>query len=334
VTLEKPKSPPSANSFNLIYVVALLIALVVLIVGADLAAHHLGYALLATGITTLVVVLVTWPLALSLVASRAATEVRQTGMNETMTDRLQQIATLLTMMSEQQLLSDRAKAVAFREKDREALRRAIREEMANKDWDAALVLANGMETEFGYTQEAAQLRIEINSNRVEVVQRQIEETAKTVNDHMAGERWSQAIREAERLLQIYPNEERVKRLPVEIENRRQAVKKRLHDSFLQAVDRHEVDEGIDLLKRLDFYLTPAEAEAMQELVRKLFKDKLNNLKTQFTQAYQEGNSAEALRVAEVIVRDFPNSRIALELKDTMDVLRQRAAGHTEVAAKV
>jgi hypothetical protein len=329
--LEKPNPPPSANSFNLIYVAALIIALVVLGMGAYLAAHHLGYALLATGIGTLVAVLVTWPLAFSIVASRCATEAQQTGINATMTDRLQQIATLLTMMSEQQLLSDRAKAVAFREKDREALRRAIREEMANKDWDAALVLANGMETEFGYKQEAAELRIEINSNRVEVVAHQIDETTKAINEHLAAERWSQAIREAERLLQIYPGEEKVKRLPAEIENRRQAVKKRLRDSFLQAVDRHEVDEGIDLLKRLDFYLTPAEAEAMQELVRKLFKDKLNNLKNQFTQAYQEGNSAEALRIAEVIVRDFPNSRIALELKDTMDVLRQRAAGHTEVA---
>jgi hypothetical protein len=328
--LEKPKSP-NASSFNLVYIVALLIALAVLGVGADLAAHHLGYTLLATGIVALVVVLVTWPLALAVVASRCVTESQQAAINATMTDRLQQIGTLLTLMSEQQLLSDRAKAVAFREKDREALRRAIREEMAAKDWDAALVLANDMETEFGYTQEAAKLRVEINSNREEVVARQIDDTAKTVNDHMAAERWNQAIRESERLLQIYPNEEKVKRLPGEIETRRLAVKKRLRDSFMQAVDKHEVDEGIELLKRLDNYLTPAEAEAMQELVRRLFKDKLNNLKTQFTHAYQESNSAEALRIAEVIVRDFPNSRIALELKDTMDVLRQRAAGHTEVA---
>ena len=330
--MEKPNSPPSANSFNLIYVAALIIALVVLGVGFYLAAHHFGYGLLATGIVSLVGVLVTWPLALVFASSHTSSQTEQAAMNAMMAERLQQIATLLTMMSEQQLLSDRAKAVAFREKDREALRRAIREEMANKDWDAALVLANDMETAFGYKQEAAQLRIEINSNRTEVVQRQIDDTIKTVNEHLAAERWSQAIREAERLLEIYPNEEKVKRLPADIENRRQAVKKRLRDSFMQAVDRHEVDEGIELLKRLDFYLTPAEAETMQELVRKLFKDKLNNLKNQFTQAYQEGNSAEALRIAEVIVRDFPNSRLALELKDTLDVLRQRAAAaHSEVA---
>jgi len=276
-------------------------------------------------------VLVTWPLALCLAGGRNSNESHQEAMSTTITDRLQQIATLLNLMSEQQLLSDRAKAVAFREKDREALRRAIREEMGAKDWDAALVLANDMEREFGYTQEAAKLRLEINSNREEVVQRQIDDTTKIVNEHMAAERWSQALRESERLLQIYPNEEKVKRLPAEIESRRQAVKKRLRDTFTDAVDRHAVDEGIETLKRLDNYLTPAEAEAMQELVRKLFKDKLNNLKNQFTHAYQENNAAEALRVAEVIVRDFPNSRIALELKDTLDVLRQRAGGHAEVA---
>ena len=47
----------------------------------------------------------------------------------------------------------------------------------------------------------------------------------------------------------------------EIENRRQTVKKRLRDTFMQSVDRHEVDEGIEILKRLDNYLTPAEAHA-------------------------------------------------------------------------
>ena len=38
--------------------------------------------------------------------------------------------------------NDRAKAVAFRVKDREALKRAISEEMAKQDWEAALALAN------------------------------------------------------------------------------------------------------------------------------------------------------------------------------------------------
>lgn len=239
-------------------------------------------------------------------------------------ERLTQLSTLLTVVSEQQLLSDRAKSVAFRTKDREALRRAIREEMGSKDWNAALVLANDMEKSFGYTQEAAELRVEINNNRHEVIERQLDTAMTAVSEHIRAERWPMAMREAERIGLMYPDEPRAKALPAEIESRRQGLKRQLQDGFHDAISRHDVDGGIEILKRLDPYLTPAEAEAMQEQVRALFKEKLNRLKNDFTQAYQKHNAPEALRFAETIVRDFPNSKIALELKDTMEVLRQQA----------
>ncbi len=329
--MEKPTPPAPAGSFSLIYLMALLISLGLIGAGAYYAAQHESHAILAAGVVSLIAVLVTWPLALSMAASRRLAEIERAAMSATLTDRLQQIATLLTTVSEQQLLSDRAKSVAFREKDREALRRAIREEMGAKDWDAALVLANEMANQFGYTQEAATLKIEINNNRTEVYRRQITETMTQIDDHTRAERWSAALREADRLLQIYPGDEQVKGLPQEIENRRQAHKRQLAEGFRDAVSRNDVDGSIEILKRLDAYLTPVEAESMQETVRKVFKEKLNNLKTQFSQAVQEHHWNEAVKIGDTIIRDFPNSRIALEVKDMMDTLRQRASGHAEVA---
>src|SRR5690606_23562519 len=81
--------------------------------------------------------------------------------NTMLTDRLEQTSIMLNLISEQQLLSDQAKRVAFREKDRDALRRAIQEEIARCDWEAASMLVNDIEEEFGYRQEALRFREEI-----------------------------------------------------------------------------------------------------------------------------------------------------------------------------
>jgi len=328
--VENPKKHQTASA-SPVYFLALVVALVIVGVGFYFAMHDRGVALLAAGGASLVAVLVTWPLAASLASARRATERERGEISSTLTERLQQIGTLLTMISEQQLLSDRAKSVAFREKDREALRRAIREEMGAKDWDAALVLANEMSTQFGYTQEAAVLKAEINNNRTEVVRKQVNDSMSLIDQHTRAERWSQALREAEQLLQIYPNDEQVKHLPQEIENRRQAHKRQLAESFREAVNRNDVDGSIEILKRLDNYLTPVEAESMQETVRKLFKERLNNLKNQFSAAVHEEHWHDAIRIGETISRDFPNSRIALEVRDMLDTLRQRASRQAEVA---
>jgi hypothetical protein len=98
----------------------------------------------------------------------------------------------------------------------------------------------------------------------------------------------------------------------------------LLDSYNDAVSRHDVDGSIEILKKLDAYLTPAEAETMQESARQVFKDKLLLLGQQFTLSVRDHNWNEAIRLGESIVKEFPNSRMAQEVRDKMDLLRQRA----------
>ena len=63
--------------------------------------------------------------------------------------RLEQLVTLMGRISEQQLLSDRARSVAFRDKDREAIRTAINEELLQGEWEAAFALADQFEQAAG-----------------------------------------------------------------------------------------------------------------------------------------------------------------------------------------
>jgi len=311
-------------SFVWIYVLMLVLALVFLGVGIYLAAGGHGWAMLAAGAVSLIGVLIAWPLAWGLGTMMNATVDCQNEMLQLLKDRLEQVSIMLNLISEQQLLSDRAKAVAFREKDREAVRRAISEEINAGDWEAARLLANEMETQFGYRLEAERLREEIDSHFQEAIRKQIAEAAAVIDRHCRAEKWNEALRDAERLMRQFPKNEQVQRLPQEIEARRLSHKRQLLDNWQESVNRKDIDGSIEILKRLDLYLTPTEAEGMQESVRAVFRAKIDSLRTQFTSAVQEHRWVDALRTGEAIVRDFPNAKISQEVRDMLNTLRERA----------
>lgn len=321
----------SSGSSSGLYSVAFIGALVIFGAGIFLGVTRNSWAVLAAGCASLVGVLVTWPLASLLSASRHAATQRQESLIAALSDRLQHISTKLDVMTEQQLLSDRAKAVAYRDKDRDVLRKAIRQDLDRKDWEAALVLADDMERTFGYKQEAERIRIEINAHRTEVTNKQVSAAAQVMDQHCRAERWTDALREAEKLMVQFPNHEQVQHLPQEIEARRQQHKKQLVESWNDAIARKDVDGSIEILKKLDIYLTRTEAETMQESARNIFKEKLHTLSTQFELAVKDHKWVDAIRIGETIMRDFPNSGIARELRERMDSLRQRASGQPEVA---
>ena len=324
--MEKRYFPP----FSWIFAVALVLALAVLGIGIFMVATSPdtgGWVMLAAGCVSIVAVFITWPLSLTVHASRATGRKDVEEVIQGIAERLDQMSILMNLMSEQQLLSDRAKSIAFRDKDREALRRAISEEINKGDWDAAWALTEEIERSFGNKVEADRYRDDIRRRRQEIVARQVSEAMVVIDRHTKTEQWNAALREAERLMGLYPNEDRVRNLPQEIERRRQDHKRRLLESWNDAVARHDVDGSIEILKQLDTYLTPAEAESMQDTARSVFKEKLNNLGKQFGSAVQDHKWADAIRIGDSIIREFPNSRIAQEVREKMDLLRQRAAEH-------
>ncbi len=186
-----------------------------------------------------------------------------------------------------------------------------------------MALANEIESGFGYKQEADGIREEVTVNRDAVQRRQIAELLAPVDRFIQAEAWGSALQEAQQIMLNYPDDPQVKRLPEEIESRRQMRKQQLRQSWEEAVDRHDVDGSIEILKRLDLYLTPAEAESMQEIARNVFKEKRETLRTRFALAVQEHNWALAIRLGDEIIQDFPNTRIAQEVREKMEALRKR-----------
>jgi len=106
-------------------------------------------------------------------------------------------------------------------------------------------------------------------------------------------------------------------------DKKQERKKILLTAWDDAVKRQDTDRSLEILRELDLYLTPNEGLALQEAARDVFRTKLHNLGVQFSFAVSEKQWADAFETGCQIVRDFPNSRMAKEIREKIDILEQR-----------
>ena len=91
------------------------------------------------------------------------------------------------------------------------------------------------------------------------------------------------------------------------------------------VEEKSVDKAMELLKELDKYLTAQEAEPYVEVARGVIGKKKENLGVRFKLAVQDRDWIRALTIGENIIREFPNSLFANEVRGMLDLLRERAA---------
>lgn len=325
--MDQQASPPFTEhkSSNLlwIYPLVLVLSLALLAAGLYLAGTGRGWTMAAAGSVGLIGVLIGWPIAHNL-SGHGGIVTAVKGTLDPVYERLEQFSVMLNEISDQQLLSEQAKSVAYREKDREALRRAIQEDLVKRDWEAALVLVDEMDNRFGYKSEAERIRGEINQKFADHIRRQVQAGIVLIERHASNQQWAAALREADRLQQQFPTDDQVEHLPSRIEQQRLAYKDRLLNEYNDLVAKKDIDGAILTVRKLDFYLTSTEAGGMQDSVRTLFKDKLNQLKDQFTDSVHQSRWSDAHNVGELIVRDFPNTQMAREVREKLDSLKQRA----------
>lgn len=315
-----------SSSMTWVFVLAMLFAMFVVGLGAWLGLRKDQWSVLAAGCGSVVAVIVTWALTLELSSAQSQAQTGWEQFNTTFTERMEQFSVMLNVITEQQLLSDRGKAVAYREKDREALIRAIREETAGQHYDAAMLLISDMENTFGYRQEAEQLRAEINQLREAAVRRVVSEARMRIDRECSSEKWEEAMAEAQRVAALFPGNELAAPLPVEVQARKEAFKKHLLDSFRDAISRKDEEAGMELLNQLDMYLTGDEVREIREMARGVLKARIEGYRERYATAVREARWREAVRIGEDIISEFPNSKLAGEVAGMLETLRARATG--------
>jgi hypothetical protein len=243
-----------------------------------------------------------------------------------MQHREEQVIDLLRSANDRLLISDEAKRIAYREKDREALRAAIREDIHKRDYDAALVLVSRLSETYGYQGEAEDFQEQIRIAREAEQEQKVAEAIVELDRVLAAYDWDTAAKQAAKVQRMYPDSPRVKGLHRRVSDAREQRKRDLEQQFFRAAERDDVDRAIELLRELDRYLSEAEAAPLLETARGVIGKKRDNLGVQFKLAIHDKDWLHAVRVGEQVIKEFPNTKMADEVRGMLDLLRERAAG--------
>ncbi len=229
-------------------------------------------------------------------------------------------------------LSESAKRVLHRREERELLRRAIEQDIMDEDWDAAMVLVKELAERFGYRADAEEFRARVERARAQTLDRHVVDGLAGLDEQIRNRRWPEAYADAARIMRLYPDSHRVDGLRERVDEARMRYRMDLERRFLLAADHGEVDEAMELLKELDLYLTPSEAAPFQEVARGVIGKLRENLGARFKLAVQDHLWGESIIIGEKIMRDFPNTRMAQEVRELMPSLRERGEGRAKAGA--
>ena len=199
------------------------------------------------------------------------------------------------------------------------------DDILRQDYDAAEALIDAIENKLGYGDFAVRLREEVASSRKRTLEEKIDAAVARLTGMIDSHDWARAFREVQRLLEMFPGNPKVESLPARVTKARNDHKRALLQTYGEAVRVNNIDKSIELLKELDLYLTPQEAAALQESARGVFRTKLHNLGVQFSIFVSDEQWADALATGQQIVEEFPNSRMATEVREKLELLRTRAA---------
>lgn len=237
---------------------------------------------------------------------------------------LEKSRSVLTKIDQITHLSEAAKAIAFRDTDVQTLREAVFDKLQQQDFDSAFELIGEIARRAEYKQLAEQLRLQANKYRDATDAERENQIIAHIEKLFESYQWAKASALIERLIKDYPKSEKAKAMRQKLVDKKEERKKILLNAWDDAVKRQATDRSLEILRELDMYLTPNEGLALQEAARDVFRTKLHNLGVQFSIAVSGKQWDKAVETGQQIMRDFPNSKMAEEIREKWDVLKQKA----------
>jgi hypothetical protein len=235
---------------------------------------------------------------------------------------LEKIRAGLTQIDHSTRVSETAKAIVFRDADRQSLREAVFEKLQQQDFDAAREVIGEIAKRPEYQELAEELRVQVEKYHTANNQGRMNQVIAHIGKLLNECQWVRASAQIEGLIKAYPDFEQAKSMRQILLDKKQERKKILLAAWDDAVRQRETDRSLEILKELDLYLTPNEGLALQEAARDAFRTKLHNLGVQFSIAITEKQWTGALGIGQQIITDFPNSRMSEEIRGKLEVLKQ------------
>lgn len=243
---------------------------------------------------------------------------------EMMVGLLNQNRSAILQMSQVESLSDSARRVLLAESDTQALRKAVLDKLHQQDFGSTYGMISQIEQVPGFESLAAQLRAEADRYRGASEQERSVQVMNHIDRLCEDYQWAEANAEIDKLVRLYGESENTRAMRQKLMDAKQQRKKELLRAWDDAVKKRQTDHSLEILKELDLYLTPNEGLALQESARDVFRTKLHNLGVEFSLAVADRRWSDALQSGEQIMSDFPNSRMAQEIREKIEILREKA----------
>ncbi len=236
---------------------------------------------------------------------------------------------MLQLVSENIMISETAKRIAFRDQDRRMLRDAIHKEILDGHFDVALNLVEQMADSFSNELEDKQLRSDIFAARDALIEHRVHDRIAVIDQFLDRHEWDKAGQEVHSAGQDYPDRSVALGQVERVRQAREDYKHSIERQFLEASQRDDVDRAMVLMRELDKYLTEREAAPFREAARGVIMKMREDLAVQFKLSVQDKEWSKAVRVGEEIMGEFSNTKMAGEVQGMIDTLRSRAATEQE-----
>ncbi len=231
---------------------------------------------------------------------------------------------LLEQISRGVRLSEAAKTIAYRDTDRQQLRTSVMEKLHQQDFETTYAMIEDIAGRNEYKQLAGELKLTADKYRNATDLERVNQIISYIDKLLEQYQWTSASVQIGRLQALYPDSQQAKEMQHRLAEKKEQRKRELLAAWDQAVKKADTDYSLTILKELDLYLTPSEGLALQEAASEIFKNKLHNLGVQFALAVSEKSWSKALETGQEIIRDFPNSRMADEIRSKLSILRELA----------
>jgi len=259
-----------------------------------------------------------------------AKTIKLSGLLEENIDKLDRIAAAqekdratLEQITQSLRLSESAKAIINRDADAAAIRQAVFDKLQNKEPQAAGRLIDDLDAAGQYKELAGQMRNEVESFLAAGDQGKENQLIANIESLLNQYQWAKASAQIENLITAFPNSAQVKQMRQKLLDKKEERKKVLLTLWDDAVKRQATERSLEILRELDMYLTPNEGLALQEAARDVFRNKLHNIGVRFSIAVSGKQWQKALDAGQEIIREFPNSRMAQEIRERIEVLKER-----------
>ncbi len=278
-----------------------------------------------TGLAGLIITLTTFPICLRCGSSGGSTHSQSAIETDRLRSQVVKMTKSIEHLEETMILSDDARRVLNRHKERELLSAAIEEDIERRDFAAAMILVNELAQRFGYRAEAEEFRTRIDLVRTQTEMSRIQSDIAVLDSLIAEHQWDSALNEAARITRLYHDSPLADGLRHRVEAAKQRYKDEIERRFLLAAQDDRIEEAMQMIQEMDHLLSERESAQFTEVARGVIGKAKENLGVEFKLAIHDKAWDKAALVGQRIIDEFPNSRMAGEVRELIDTLRERAA---------